>query len=165
MKWTDPSFSDHMLGAMKWTDHRFTWSQAISQRFAKPQPAGTDSSWILINIVFASLGEYFKIFLPFLNIWDFPPIFWEYIKHYRLCLVVKMFAKNKDSNKCIACPIKHFLLRCSSFTFCGTAGRLKPSQLNSPKVEPDTFHHHPEDFYYVFLANLVAGMVKGYRYE
>ena len=165
---------------MKWTDPRFFWSHVRCNEvdwsqvylIASNQSAlcQTPTSW---HRLFIDTYQYcicfpwgnFKKFLPFLNIWDFPPIFWEYLKHYWLCLVVKMFAKNKDSNKCIACPIKHFLLRCSSFTFCGTAGRLKPSQLNSPKVEPDTFHHHPEDFYYVFLANLVAGMVKGYRYE
>ena len=77
----------------------------------------------------------------------------KYVGLSTLCAVYSI-CPNKDSNKCKACPIKHFLLR-SSFTFGRTAGRLKPSQLNSPKVEPVLY---AEDFWifhfqYVCSAN------------
>ena len=57
---------------------------------------------------------------------------------------------NKDSNKCKAFPIKHFLHHIG-----GTAGRLKPTQLDSAKVELNLAHcTYTEDF--LCISNMLG---------
>ena len=57
---------------------------------------------------------------------------------------------NKDSNKCKACPIQHFLHHIG-----GTAGRLKPTQLDSAKVELNLAHcTYTEDF--LCISNMLG---------
>ena len=60
---------DHMLDTMKWTDHRFPWSKAISQR-------QTPTSWqrLLINIIvpphFGKFSASFYFLYIFVNLYD-----------------------------------------------------------------------------------------------